>query len=203
MIRKTQKWVLIYKNDAMMIHENDVKSEVKWIISEKKCNTTLEERLMTRDQFIALMDSHVKLIRSEARLTQEKMAVVLGLSKKTLVEIEKGRSSLGWSGSVACASLFAHSPVLTNAIGTDVGALMVAIAFSQTPLEYPKTLGGKVWWKSIREEQGYRLQQNLISHHFRLLDSKNRRRAASFDLSEIDEVLMSILQASEDIPKED
>ncbi len=44
---------------------------------------------MTRENFIKLMDTQVKLIRSEYGLTQDKMSMLLGLSKKTLVEIEK------------------------------------------------------------------------------------------------------------------
>ena len=52
---------------------------------------------MTKEQFILEMNRQVKLVRTEYGLTQEAMAMALGLSKKTLVEIEKGRSSLGWA----------------------------------------------------------------------------------------------------------
>jgi len=148
---------------------------------------------MTRTELIELMNGHVKLIRNEYDLTQEKMASLLGISKKTLVEIEKGRSSLGWIGSIALASLFSNSSVLINALGTDVDALVVAVAFEKMPSSFPKTMGGKVWWKLIREERGYRIQQNLISHHYRLLDSENRRRYASFDLEEIEKALTSLV----------
>ena len=47
---------------------------------------------MTRETFISEMDRHVKLVRTEYGFTQDVMAKVLGISKKTLVEIEKGRS---------------------------------------------------------------------------------------------------------------
>jgi DNA-binding XRE family transcriptional regulator len=148
---------------------------------------------MTRTELIELMNNHVKLIRNEYDLTQEKMASLLGISKKTLVEIEKRRSSLGWTGTVALASLFSNSSVLINALGTDVDALISAVAFDQTPSSFPKTMGGKVWWKLIREDRGYRIQQNLISHHYRLLDLENRRRYASFDLEEIEKALTSLV----------
>ncbi len=148
---------------------------------------------MTRSQFIAMMNQQLKLIRSEYRLTQDQMADVLGLSKKTIVEIEKGRSSLGWTGSVALASLFSTSTVLTNTIGSDVEALILAIAFQETHGMYPKTLGGKVWWKPIKETQGLRIQQNLISHHYRVLDAENRRRFASFKLDEAESVMETLL----------
>ena len=51
---------------------------------------------MDRKSFIEEMDIHLKLVRTEYGCTQEMMARILGISKKTLVEIEKGRSSLGW-----------------------------------------------------------------------------------------------------------
>ena len=62
---------------------------------------------MKQKEFLDLMDSKLKLIRTEYCLTQDKMAAVIGLSKKTLVEIEKGRRSLSWSAAVAanCAAL--------------------------------------------------------------------------------------------------
>ncbi len=50
---------------------------------------------MEKQEFIKLMDEKIKLIRTEYGLTQEKMSEILGISKKTLVEIEKSRKSLG------------------------------------------------------------------------------------------------------------
>jgi DNA-binding XRE family transcriptional regulator len=50
---------------------------------------------MNKNEFIKLLDGKLKLIRTEYGLTQDKMASVLGISKKTLVEIEKNRKSLG------------------------------------------------------------------------------------------------------------
>ena len=43
---------------------------------------------MDRREFIREMDIHLKLVRTEYGYTQEMMAAILGLSKKTLVEIE-------------------------------------------------------------------------------------------------------------------
>ena len=52
---------------------------------------------MTRDEVVAVVNSKLKLVRTEYGLTQDKMAVILGISKKSLVESEKGRRSLGWT----------------------------------------------------------------------------------------------------------
>lgn len=61
---------------------------------------------MDRDTFVDLMNHQLKLVRTEYGLTQEAMARALGLSKKTLVEIEKGRSSLAGWGAAALCSIF-------------------------------------------------------------------------------------------------
>lgn len=148
---------------------------------------------MTRNDFIRLMNKHVKLIRIEYGLTQDKMATLLGLSKKTLVEIEKKRSKLGWTGSVALASIFSNSTVLANALGGNIEDIIVAIAFNDIDVKYPKTWGGKIWWKSIFVKEGYRVQQNIVSQHYRLLDPLYHRHYASFDLKEIETHLEALL----------
>lgn len=107
---------------------------------------------MEKTQFVKLMDGKLKLIRTEYGLTQDKMASILGISKKTLIEIEKNRISLGWTNSVALASIFSDSTVLRDAIGGDVSDIIIALAFKDIDVDYPKTWGGKVWWKTISEK---------------------------------------------------
>jgi DNA-binding XRE family transcriptional regulator len=144
---------------------------------------------MKKVEFIYIMDQQVKLIRSEYGLNQDKMAALLGLSKKTLIEIEKGRSSLGWTGAVALASIFSNSTIINNSLGGDVEDIIVAIAFNDVEVKYPRTMGGKIWWKTVLEKEGYVIQQNILSHHYRLLDPDKRRRIASFEYSEVVEHL--------------
>ena len=43
---------------------------------------------MTKKEFAAALDSALKAVRKEYGFTQEKMAAVLGISKKTLVEMD-------------------------------------------------------------------------------------------------------------------
>lgn len=144
---------------------------------------------MNRTDFVALLDKKLKLIRTEYGLTQDKMATVLGISKKTLVEIEKNRKSLGWTNSVALASIFSDSTILHDALGGDMSALIIAIALKDVEVDYPKTWGGRVWWKTIAESGGFRIQQHVLSRHYRLLDPDNRRLFASFSLEETKDML--------------
>ncbi len=143
---------------------------------------------MNKSDFIEILDKKLKLIRTEYGLTQDKMATVLGISKKTLVEIEKNRKSLGWTNSVALASIFSDSTILHDAVGGDVSALIIAIALRDVEVDYPKTWGGRVWWKTITESKGFRIQQHVFTRHYRLLNPENRRLFASFSIEETEAV---------------
>ena len=140
---------------------------------------------MTKDQFIYEMNQQVKLVRTEYGFTQETMAKALGLSKKTLVEIEKGRSSLGWMGAVAFVTIFSHSQILSRLLGGEAEDMVLALAFDDLKPTYPKTMGGKVWWRYIESVGPYRIQQNLISQHYRALDGEDGRVYSSFDLKTV------------------
>ena len=140
---------------------------------------------MTRQEFVDFMDRQVKLVRTEYGFTQDVMARILGLSKKTLVEIEKGRSSLGWMGAVAFITLFSDSRVLSALLGGEASDMVHALAFQDTKPVFPRTMGGKVWWRLVEQIGDYRIQQNIISQHYRALDREDRRICYSFDLEEI------------------
>lgn len=140
---------------------------------------------MTREEFVAELDRQVKLVRTEYGFNQEIMARVLGISKKTLVEIEKGRSSLGWTGAVALCAIFSGSQVLSGLLGGEAGDMVRALAFQDLRPTYPKTMGGKVWWRFVETMGPYTIQQNILSQHYRALDREDGRVCSSFDLEEI------------------
>ncbi len=41
----------------------------------------------------------------------------------------------------------------------------------------PTTVGGEPIWEDIAEKNGWRIQRNRLTHHARLIDPKNSRRA--------------------------
>ncbi len=137
---------------------------------------------MTRTEFIQILNEKVKLIRTEYDYTQDKMAEILGISKKTLIEIEKGRSSLTWATAISVAVLFNRSQIILMTLGDDPLDIIRTIAFTSYNENRPETMGGKIWWRVIFEESDFKIQQNIISQHYRLLDSNNRRICSSTDL---------------------
>lgn len=47
------------------------------------------------------------------------------------------------------------------------------------------TMGGKVWWNTLKNKFGWKLQQNKLSGHYMVLDPENIRQTWSTDYSEI------------------
>jgi hypothetical protein len=79
------------------------------------------------------------------------------------------------------------SEVLQGIMGGEAGDVIHALAFEDRHIQYPPTMGGKVWWRVIDEKDGIRLQQNYVTGHYRLLDKDDCRLISSFDRSEVEE----------------
>lgn len=137
---------------------------------------------MTRAEFIKKVDEKVRLIRTEKGYTQDKMAEVLGISKKTLVQVEKERSSLGWAVAITVCVIFRDSEILELTFGGDVEDIIISLSFSNEERKNMPTFGGRIWWRDIETKNGFTIQQNMISNHYRILDSNHRRECFSFDL---------------------
>jgi DNA-binding XRE family transcriptional regulator len=135
---------------------------------------------MTRDEIILLISEKLKLIRTEANYTQDKMAEIIGISKKTLVQIEKGRIEASWTVVIAVCAIFRESTIVQNTLGGDPLEVIETVVREGIDYRKEKTLGGKVWWREIKRKNGYVLQQNVISQHYRILDDENYRIYSSF-----------------------
>ncbi|MBT2653760.1 MULTISPECIES: helix-turn-helix transcriptional regulator [Bacillaceae] len=136
---------------------------------------------MTRDEIIMQVSVKLRLIRAEAGYTQDKMADIIGVSKKTLVQIEKGRVLAGWSTVVSICALFRETETVQFLFGNEPLEVLETVALNGIDLRKTKTLGGRVWWRVISQKNGFILQQNILSKHFRILDEQNYRIFSSFD----------------------
>lgn len=149
---------------------------------------------MNKDELIQQLSQQMKLVRAEYGYTQEEMAEKLGISKKTLVQIEKGRQKASWTIVVALCALFANSSVLQHVLGGDPLEVVQTIAHTHCEWHKPKTWGGKVWWIEKERRGGFVVQQNIISRHYRILDEEQRRWYSSFDKEYIEERFAKLTQ---------
>lgn len=144
---------------------------------------------MERDEFINICNGKLKLVRTEFSLSQEKMSLMLGISKKTLVEIEKGRSSLGWSGSVVLCSVFSKSQIIHDTFGTEPSEIIHLIAFEKTNPVYRQAYPVRIWWNIVLKNDKYIIEQNIVSQHYRLLTIDGKIVASSFNIDELKEIM--------------
>lgn len=136
---------------------------------------------VNKQDIIEIVSDKIKLVRVEMGYTQDKMAEIIGLSKKTLVQIEKGRTQAGWTAVIAICALFRESDVIQSSFGGDPLEAVETVARAGAVFKNEKTMGGKVWWKEVSAKYGFVLQQNIISQHYRILDEDNYRLYSTAD----------------------
>ncbi len=139
---------------------------------------------MKKEEVITIISDKLRLIRTEAGYTQDKMANVIGISKKTLVQIEKRRVDASWTAVIAVCALFRDSETLVSSLGGEPLEVIETLAREGVDFRKEKTFGGKVWWKEIKKSDEYVLQQNLFSKHYRILDRDHYRIYSSFNEEE-------------------
>ncbi|MDP4083975.1 MAG: helix-turn-helix domain-containing protein [Bacillota bacterium] len=136
---------------------------------------------MTRDEIISLVSEKLRLIRTEVGYTQDKMAEIVGLSKKTLVQIEKGRVLANWSVVVSICALFRETETVQFLFGSEPLEVIETVAREGIDVRKRKTFGGRIWWRPLSKKNGYILQQNILSKHYRIVDEENYRIFSSLD----------------------
>ena len=141
---------------------------------------------MTREKFIEICDQKLKVIRTEYELNQVKMAYALGISKKTLVEIEKGRSSLGWTGSVALCMIFEDNKEISDALGGNIKEIINVLAFETEEPPVKRTKGNRFLWQTIKKTESYTIEQNVLSQHYRLLDREGNHLSSSLNIEDLE-----------------
>jgi len=55
-------------------------------------------------------------------------------------------------------------------------------------------MGGQMWWNELDMQGNFRLQQNILSGHYRIIDSLNRRWFSFFDQQFIQLELQELTQ---------
>ncbi|MBQ6458201.1 MAG: helix-turn-helix domain-containing protein [Exiguobacterium sp.] len=147
---------------------------------------------MQKSEFIGQVSRKMKLIRIESQYSQEEMANLLGISKKTLIQIEKERNEASWSTIVTLCALFNESEILIHLIGDDPVEFVKLIATENTYEPKEKTLGGRVFWHAIESGPHYTLQQNIISGHYRIIDLDHVRWYSTFDAEDAEQVRLKL-----------
>ncbi|AKG74438.1 XRE family transcriptional regulator XdrA [Salinicoccus halodurans] len=138
---------------------------------------------MDKQAFTEILQSKFKMVRTEAGYTQDSMSHTIGLSKKTLVQIEKERILPNWTTCISLCALFRESEVLTNTFGGD--PLELAQVISRGHCVYPNYESEAVYWEELETKNGFRLEYNKSNNIYRVLNPENRPVHASYIEREI------------------
>lgn len=134
-----------------------------------------------REYIIQIVSENLRTVRKDNHFTQDKMAEMVGVSKKNIIQIEKGRALADWTTTIAICAIFRENKTLHKHFGGDPMEVIEQTVQDVTIRPQEKTLGGHIMWKNINEHKGFKLQRNLISKHFRILDEENYRLFSTFD----------------------
>ncbi|WCK56551.1 helix-turn-helix transcriptional regulator [Aneurinibacillus sp. Ricciae_BoGa-3] len=166
----------------------------------------------TKQTFDRMISEKLRLIRTEARLNQEQLADAIGISKKTLVQVEKDRKTLGFTAAALVGLLFRNSEIVQALFGESIVEILDLIAFhgiDATPTEDSlewiqeakmkaryKSSGHRVWWKDEKAGAAYTLQSHILTGHLRIVDNANALHYYGMDRAEAEKHLLALEQAA-------
>ncbi len=143
--------------------------------------TIYERYSMNEKELIEILSSKIKLVRSEFNYNQDEMANILGVSKKTIVQIEKERQLASWTIIVTFASLFRDSTIIQRELGEeDIVYFLQTVARKNIDLKDKQKWMNQSLWKVIDERNGYILQRHVITHYYRIINQLGQRLFSSF-----------------------
>lgn len=138
---------------------------------------------MDKQAFTETLQAKFKMVRTEAGYTQDSMSHTIGLSKKTLVQIEKERILPNWTTCISLCALFRNSEVLTNTFSGD--PLELAQVISRGHGVYSNYESESVYWEDIDSKNGFKLQFNKVNKVYRVINDENLPVHASYIEREI------------------
>ncbi|MBM7865929.1 helix-turn-helix domain-containing protein [Heliobacterium gestii] len=130
----------------------------------------MDTGILTQDAFDQLVSEKLREIRTEANLTQDKMAERIGISKKTLVDVEKGRKTLGFTAAALAALLHRRSETVQSLFGDMTIDVIEFVSTRATSQAWYKTLGGRVWWTEESRLGRFIVQKHLFTPYYRIID---------------------------------
>lgn len=138
---------------------------------------------MTKKQLTQITSQSLRLIRNEYHLSQDLFSEMIGITKKTLVQIEKDRAYASWSVVIAVIMLFQDSHILKMNLQDEPSLVLKSIVFDSMALPKSQTMGGKMFWRTLQTKAGFKIQKNYFSGHYRIVDGLGRRFISSYQKS--------------------
>ncbi|WP_188206045.1 helix-turn-helix transcriptional regulator [Alkalibacillus aidingensis] len=151
---------------------------------------------MKREDVQKVLSPKFKLVRIEQELTQDEMSRILGISKKSLIQIEKGRILASWTVLVAFVALFNESALLKQTLGErnpveliqSVGRTSIRLDIDRSSTYFHQ------FWETIDERKGLQLQRHHFFKHYRIIDQGLITHFRSTDIDETQNIFLDLIK---------
>lgn len=160
----------------------DADREIVKAFGEKVILVVTKSEIMRKSQFETMNaavsslvpESRIVMVSSETKsgldqlISRTKTMITSATGSEELAEFERRSNCMD---SKELLKIVATAPQLLHSVN-DILNEEISLPNIPTP-----TLGGKVFWNTLAEYSGWRLQQNMITQHCRIIDQDNVRRA--------------------------
>ena len=144
-----------------------------------------EADTITNIELRETISKNLKLLRAEYGYSQQEMANSVGLSKKTLIQVEKERLILSWTATCAVCAVYHNSRQLRLELGEDPINIVETLAHDNLSTADDFENRNYVFWDVVEEEGKYILAKNIITEHYKITDKNGKKYCSSFDLKKI------------------
>lgn len=160
----------------------DADREIAKAFGEKVILVVTKSEIMRKSQFETMNaavsslvpESRIVMVSSETKsgldqlISRTKAMITSATGSEELAEFERRSNCMD---SKELLKIVATAPQLLHSVN-DILNEEISLPNIPTP-----TLGGEVFWNTLAEYNGWRLQQNMITQHCRIIDQDNVRRA--------------------------
>lgn len=141
--------------------------------------------VITKQDLVSKISKSLKLLRAEYGYSQLEMATSIGLSKKTLIQIEKDRMVLSWGATCAVCAVFRGSKMLQMELGEDPVNLVETLAHDNLQMYTETVSRNYVFWDVILDNGEYILAKNILTDHYKITTHNGKKLSSSFDENKI------------------
>jgi len=145
----------------------------------------LEANEITKQDLTQKISKTLKLLRAEYDYSQQEMANSIGLSKKTLIQIEKNRLFLSWGATCAVCAVYRGSKLLQMELGEDPVNLVETLAHNDLQTYTGAQSRNYVFWDVVEESAEFTISKNIITDHYKITDKAGKKYGSSFDFKKI------------------
>lgn len=124
---------------------------------------------LEKEEFISKATSIIKEVRLSMSLSQNVMSELIGISKKTYVQIEMHRRRLSWPEAVSFCSCFKNNKIVLGIFKEDPTSIAENLTKDEID-SFEKNCPKSYWWIEVSHGKEFFIHQNIITGQYKIVD---------------------------------